>query len=198
MDNSVGSKLKNLRTINKYTLKELSEKTGLSVGLLSQVERGISSIAIDSLANVVSVYGMELAEFFEKREEEIDSDPVIRSFDLRADQISPYIIQFVLSNRVKEFDMLPRMFQLQPLSSFTKSDVELYNHLGEEFVFVLEGIVTVIVDKNQYVLYPGDSIQIHSEVDHNWVNHTNKVAKILTVNLPNPFIDGEKITIITS
>ncbi|NLD17032.1 MAG: cupin domain-containing protein [Tissierellia bacterium] len=198
MDNSVGSKLKNLRTINKYTLKELSEKTGLSVGLLSQVERGISSIAIDSLANVVNVYGMELAEFFEKREEEIDSDPVIRSFDLRADQISPYIIQFVLSNRVKEFDMLPRMFQLQPLSSFTKSDVELYNHLGEEFVFVLEGIVTVIVDKNQYVLYPGDSIQIHSEVDHNWVNHTNKVAKILTVNLPNPFIDGEKITIITS
>lgn len=198
MDNSVGSKLKNLRTINKYTLKELSEKTGLSVGLLSQVERGISSIAIDSLANVVNVYGMELAEFFEKREEEIDSDSVIRSFDLRADQISPYIIQFVLSNRVKEFDMLPRMFQLQPLSSFTKSDVELYNHLGEEFVFVLEGIVTVIVDKNQYVLYPGDSIQIHSEVDHNWVNHTNKVAKILTVNLPNPFIDGEKITIITS
>ncbi len=198
MDNSVGSKLKNLRTINKYTLKELSEKTGLSVGLLSQVERGISSIAIDSLANVVNVYGMELAEFFEKREEEIDSNPVIRSFDLRADQISPYIIQFVLSNRVKEFDMLPRMFQLQPLSSFTKSDVELYNHLGEEFVFVLEGIVTVIVDKNQYVLYPGDSIQIHSEVDHNWVNHTNKVAKILTVNLPNPFIDGEKITIITS
>ena len=198
MDNSVGSKLKNLRTINKYTLKELSEKTGLSVGLLSQVERGISSIAIDSLANVVNVYGMELAEFFEKREEEIDPDPVIRSFDLRADQISPYIIQFVLSNKVKEFDMLPRMFQLQPLSSFTKTDVELYNHLGEEFVFVLEGIVTVIVDKNQYVLYPGDSIQIHSEIDHNWVNHTNKVAKILTVNLPNPFKDGEKITIITS
>ncbi|NLW41928.1 MAG: cupin domain-containing protein [Tissierellia bacterium] len=198
MDNNVGAKLKNLRTINKLTLKELSKKTGLSVGLLSQVERGISSIAIDSLAKVVSVYNMDLSEFFEKNEPKLDSDPVIRSFDLSANQISPYIIQFVLSDKVKEFDMLPRLFQLQPLTSLNRTDVELYNHFGEEFVYVLEGVVTVIVDKNRYILYPGDSIQIHSDVDHNWVNNTNKVAKILTVNLPNPFKDGEKITIITS
>lgn len=198
MDNNVGAKLKKLRTKHKYTLKELSEKTGLSVGLLSQVERGISNIAIDSLSRLVSIYDMDLSEFFESHQSEIDTDPVIRSFNLTPDQISPYIIQFVLSNRVKEFDMLPRVFQLQPLSSFSQTEVELYNHDGEEFVYVLEGIVTVIVDKNQYVLYPGDSIQIDSKVDHNWINQTNKVAKILTINMPNPFKDGEKITIITS
>lgn len=198
MNNSIGYKLKSLRTKNKYTLKELSEKSGLSVGLLSQVERGLSSIAIDSLANLINVYDMDLSDFFKKHEPEIYNNPVIRSFNLIPDQISPYIIQFVLSNRVKEFQMLPRLFQLQPLSSFSQSEVELYNHKGEEFVYVIEGIVTVIVDNNQYILYPGDSIQIHSNIDHNWVNHTNKIAKILSINLPNPFINGEKITIIGS
>lgn len=198
MDNSIGFKLKSLRKKNKYTLKELSKKSGLSVGLLSQVERGLSSIAIDSLANIINVYDMDFSDFFEKHEPEIYNNPVIRSFNLIPDQISPFIIQFVLSNRVKEFQMLPRLFQLQPLSSFSQSEVELYNHKGEEFVYVLEGIVTIIVDKNQYILYPGDSIQIHSNIDHNWVNHTNKIAKILSINLPNPFINGEKITIIGS
>lgn len=66
-------------------------------------------------------------------------------------------------------------------------NIEMYNHCGEEFVFVLEGIVTVTIDKKRHTLYPGDSIQIHSEIDHNWINQTNKVAKILSINLPNPF-----------
>lgn len=188
MDNNVGTKLKKLRTLNKYTLKEISEKTGLSVGLLSQVERGISSIAIDSLSKVVKVYNMELSDFFEKHDSTDNTDSVIRSFNLIPDQISPYIIQFVLSNHVKDFNMLPRLFQLQPLGNYDNSEVEMYNHVGEEFVYVLEGIVTVIVNKKQFILYPGDSIQIHSDTDHNWINQTNKVAKILSINFPNPFL----------
>lgn len=195
MDNSIGAKLKVLRTSNKYTLKEISELSGISVGLLSQVERGLSSIAIDSLVKIIKIYNMELSDFFENHTN-ITTDQVIRSFDLIPDQISPYIIQFVLSNRIQEFDMLPRLFQLQPLGKDDDIEVEMYNHFGEEFVYVIEGIVTVIIDKTRYVLYPGDSIQIHSEMDHNWINQTNKVAKLLSINLPNPFINGEKITMI--
>lgn len=187
MDNNIGSKIKTLRTTNKLTLKDVSEKTGLSVGLLSQVERGISSIAIDSLAKIVSVYNMDMSDFFEKHDQSTAVDPVIRSFNLIPDQISPYIIQFVLSMNVNEFDMLPRLFQLQPLSSFLHPKIEMYNHFGEEFVYVLEGVVTVTVDKTQYVLNPGDCVQIHSEIDHNWINQTNKVVKILSINYPNPF-----------
>lgn len=43
----------------------LSEQTGLSIGFLSQLERGMTTIAIDSLANVARVLGVELADFFE-------------------------------------------------------------------------------------------------------------------------------------
>ena len=49
---SIGARMKSLRTEKHYTLKTLSDLTGLSVGFLSQAERGLSSIAVDSLANV--------------------------------------------------------------------------------------------------------------------------------------------------
>ena len=41
----------------------LSEQTGLSIGFLSQLERGMTTIAIDSLANVAKVLGVELSDF---------------------------------------------------------------------------------------------------------------------------------------
>lgn len=61
----IGTKIKKYRKDKKYTLKMLSEQTGLSIGFLSQLERGMTTIAIDSLANVARVLGVELADFFE-------------------------------------------------------------------------------------------------------------------------------------
>ena len=59
-------------------------------------------------------------------------------------------------------------------------------HSGEEFVYVLTGVVTLWLEDRQYALYPGDSIQIHSNQPHNWANNTNKVAELLSINYPNP------------
>lgn len=42
-------------------------------------------------------------------------------------------------------------------------------------------------------LNPGDSIQIHSQTPHDWVNNTNRVVKILTVHTPNPFVHGNEV-----
>ena len=49
---TIGAKIKALRTEKKYTLKNLGDLTGFSVGFLSQIERGISSVAVDSLAKI--------------------------------------------------------------------------------------------------------------------------------------------------
>lgn len=46
---NIGMKIKKLRTEKGMTLKELSEKSELSVGILSQFERGLTTIAVDSL-----------------------------------------------------------------------------------------------------------------------------------------------------
>ena len=82
--------------------------------------------------------------------------------------------------------MLPRVFTLLPLDSGQEDDIELYCHEGEEFVYVLEGVVTFFLENSRYLLYPGDSIHISSTQRHNWANHTSRNAKILTINTPNP------------
>ena len=42
---TIGAKVKAFRTAKKYTLKQLSEESGLSIGFLSQLERGLSGKA---------------------------------------------------------------------------------------------------------------------------------------------------------
>ena len=62
---TIGAKIKALRTEKKYTLKNLGDLTGFSVGFLSQIERGISSVAVDSLAKIAKCLEVPLSTFFD-------------------------------------------------------------------------------------------------------------------------------------
>lgn len=193
---SIGEKIKTLRSANNLTLKQLSEMTNLSVGFLSQMERGMSSIAIDTLEKIAAALGVSLTSFFDDTPEPDETsepyDPVLHSFAHHATPVSSQIIQTVLSQDVMAFDLLPRLFDLMPFANAEEEHLEMYSHTGEEFIYILEGIVTIRVDDSEYVLYPGDSIQIHSNEEHNWRNCTNKTARLLSVNVPNPFRHPEE------
>lgn len=184
----IGARIRALRQERNMTLKQLAEESGLSVGFLSQLERGISSVAIDLLAQLADILDVSLQSFFDLSQE---TDPVVHGFDLRSQPISPQIIQYVLSHNVSAFDILPRLFVLQPMPDVLREeDIKPYSHAGEEFAYVLEGIVTVLLEGQRHTLYPGDSIQIRSNASHNWFNLTNRTARLLTVNVPNPFGAG--------
>ena len=60
----IGGKVQSRRKEQNITLKELSERTGLSTGFLSQFERGMTTIAIDSLQNIAKVLDMDMDSFF--------------------------------------------------------------------------------------------------------------------------------------
>lgn len=184
---SIGEKIKTLRTSQNLTLKQLGEMTNLSTGFLSQMERGMSSIAIDTLETIANVLGVSLSSFFNENSTSYSADPVVHSFSLPATPVGPQIIQHTLSHDVSSFDFLPRIFTLLPLANTDEEGLEMYSHSGEEFIYILEGIATIQLDSTQHTLYPGDSIQIHSNEKHNWVNYTNKIVRLLTVNIPNPF-----------
>lgn len=184
MTEGIGLKVKKLRISKNYTLKQLSEESGLSAGYLSQFERGLSSIAIDSLEKLANILGVSLSSFFGNTPSELTS-PLVHPFDLLPNQISPQIYQYLLNPKKSDFDMLSRIFLLMPFSE-ENAVPERYCHEGEEFIYVLEGVVTVCIEDNQYTLYPGDCIQIHSTQLHNWANLSARAAKILQLNYPNP------------
>lgn len=76
---NIGMEIKKLRTEKGITLKELSEKSELSVGFLSQLERGLTTIAVDSLEKLADILEVHLTHFFDyplKRK-----DMVLRSYE---------------------------------------------------------------------------------------------------------------------
>lgn len=186
---AIGAKVKELRVGKEMTIKQLSEACGLSVGFLSQFERGISSIAIDSLETIASVLGVPLSELFVEidsgADDQVIEDPIIHSLELKPSRVSSQMYQYILKQPNSDFTLLPRIYTLMPLTDDTETP-EMYSHKGEEFIYVLEGAVTLYLEDRKYVMYPGDSIHINSSRKHNWINRTSRIAKILTVNSPNP------------
>ena len=70
MTEKLGEKIKTARLAKKMTLKELAEKTQLSISFLSMVERGLTSAAVVSLKKIAEALDMDLSAFFEKTEDE--------------------------------------------------------------------------------------------------------------------------------
>lgn len=186
LEQKIGQKAKNLRKEKNITLKELSEQTNLSVGYLSQFERGINTIAIDSLCKIADVYGVELNYFFPNSALEETKSPVMKSYEQTILDVigNDYIVK-PLTGNAPDHKIYPRIIEILPQVGPEK--VQPYGHKGEEFIYVLEGILTLLLNEQRHLLYPGDSAHYKSTDNHNWTNETNKMVKLLCVSTPNPF-----------
>lgn len=180
----IGERLRQLRKSKNITLEQLGKEAGLSAGFISLVENGKSNIALDTLSKILLALGSGLDQFFDKSTGAID-DPVVHNVELTWTLITENIAFSVLSSSVHDFELYPRFFLMHPEAEPTQT--EMLQHDGEEFIMVLEGVATIYYAGRSYLLYPGDSIQIHSRLPHNWANKTNHDVKILSVHSPNPF-----------
>lgn len=182
----IGKTINKIRKERKMTLKELSEKTSLSTGYLSQFERGLTSIAIESLQTISKALDVDMDAFFSKPKSKIkDESPIIRSYDREIGKISTKIIQYYLVKDLENAAFLPRIYEVMPKDQ--DAHAKTYVHEGVEFIYILEGILTLSYKNQIYEMYPEDSAYISSEIAHNWENNTNKKVKMLVINYPNQF-----------
>lgn len=180
----IGERAKQLRLEKEITLKGLSEKTKLSVGYLSQFERGINTIAIDALAKIADVLEVDLTYFFPDNKKK--TAIVLKKHERELlDVIGENYIVTGLSSQSDSFQCYPRLIEILP--SMKKENLQVYAHEGEEFIYVLEGILTLYHEDQVYHLYPGDTAHYASSSQHNWANDTNMTVKVLCVSTPNPF-----------
>lgn len=187
MFSEIGSKINKLRLDKKLTLKELSHLTDLSVGFLSQLERGLTTVAIDSLDNIAKALGVDINYFFTLTKEQ--SRFIQKSYEREVIFMDKdNFIQYHLSHSLNDKKMFPRLVEVYPKKD--NETVLTYAHEGEEFIYILEGILTYYYDGEKNELYPGDSVHIRSTSSHNWENNTSKIVKLLMVSTPNRFEEG--------
>jgi transcriptional regulator with XRE-family HTH domain len=66
----IGERIRNLRELSNLTQEELAERAGLTKGFISQVERDLTSISLDSLIQILEVLDENISDFFQNDSEE--------------------------------------------------------------------------------------------------------------------------------
>lgn len=182
MHKEIGVKINEIRTSKGMTLKDLGEKSDLSISFLSQAERGLTSITINSLKKIATALDVNLNLFFNPPMS--PKSMIMRSYSQEVFRIDESkLIYFNLGNDIPDRQLDPVIVTILPEQC--PEEVILFDHPGEEFVYVLEGICTILLGDKQHELYPGDSIHISSTTPHNWANFTNKLVKVLAVSTPS-------------
>lgn len=160
--------------MNQFTLKDVSAKSGLSVSFLSQVERGVSSVTFTSLRKIAEALDVHINLFFEESMEK--SSVKKQSIKKTANQPN-----FTFTNLVGDMEnplFFPARIELKPGESHTHP----YSHQGQEFVYVLEGELKVILQDYSDTFYRNESFHIDSMQEHVWFNETTEPAILLVVS----------------
>lgn len=178
---NIGEKVKSLRSQHKMTLKDLATQADLSVGFLSQFERGMTTIDVAHLQTIADIFGVSIQIFFATKE--VQKRDVIRSYERKDQRRLNNAIYESLSAESADLTMRPELLILLPDE---KQELpEAYTHEGEEFVYVLAGILTLVIKDKVYQLYPGDATHFNSMRLHNWANQGQSLVKLLVVHSGN-------------
>ena len=178
----LGSIIRRTRKSQGMTLESLSDKTGLSLSFISQVERGITNSSINSLRKIALALNIPLGSFFE--EGSPPTGPVVRKNErkvlVNADSMLTYQLLSSEPNRRIEF-LLTR---LEIGGTSAESPM---THKGDEAALVLQGECRIELSDEKYDLKDGDSIYITENTPHKFTNIGNVPLIIVSAISPPGF-----------
>ncbi|MBV1836813.1 cupin domain-containing protein [Acetobacter estunensis] len=176
----VGRRIRALRLEKGLSLSILSARAGISVGALSQIERGLSSLRIRTiwpLATALCVDPQDLVA--EGKEPQRDVYCVPASARKTLPIHSDGIIKSLLSPHAAALTGMLVCVEVGGASG-------MYAHSGNEFGYVLSGELMLWIEGASYRLSSGDSFAFRSNLEHSFRNCGTEVAKILWVNTSKP------------
>ena len=176
----IGQRIRNLRIASDLTQEELASRSDLTKGFISQLERDQTSISVDSLLDILEVLNIKVTDFFvEEPEESIIygpnrrtalTDAGIRSFEL--------LIPGATNRRME-----PALVELAP-----GEHTEAFQPFqGEEFGFVLQGIITVSFGTQSVQARSGECFYFEATREHHIENIGKRVAKLIWITTPPKF-----------
>lgn len=163
-----------------FSVQELAQKTGISQTELELVEAGQTMLPLGQVIKLSKVLSLKMADMISVGDKAFT---IVRAGERsevqrfgKAKQASHGYEYISLAPGKKDRLMEPFLVTLHPASSDEPS-----SHDGQEFIYVLEGEMEVIVDDARDVLKPGDSIYYDSSTTHLVRAHGDKPAQILAV-----------------
>lgn len=175
-EENLGVLIKDLRKTKKKTLKELSEITELSISFLSQLERGKSSATLDSLKKISLALDVNPSFFFDNPVNHQDGVNQKKLASGRMEE-TPFFYKD-LSGGMEMPAFSPLLIVMKP----GQNEGSLFSHKGQEFLYVLEGQLTVQIEEEIEVINPNESMMFDSNRLHYWYNYTDEDVRFLCIS----------------
>lgn len=173
----VGIKIHALRKAKGMTLQQVSDRSGLSASFLSQVERDLASPTVISLAHIAHALGVGASYFLPPPPA---GDLVVRSYDRQPFKLADGEVVYARLGSDFEGRTLEPLLVTYPPRFVS----EVFNHDGEEFLYVLQGQVLIFFDEQEYRLNEGDSTHFASKQTHRLENPLDLPVQVVFVNTP--------------
>lgn len=165
----IGWRLRTIRTRRRLTLRSLSAACGLSVGFLSQIERGLSSFSISSLRSMCQALDVSLADVLVMSNgpgNAVLVDPRHSAITKGDNRSYVSLSDASVKYRFLSAGFPGRRFEAVIGEMAPGSDSEPHVHEGEEFGYVLQGEVTLTSGEESHKLGPGDSYHLLGSTPH--------------------------------
>jgi transcriptional regulator with XRE-family HTH domain len=195
---SIGARLRNLRTQHGFSIRALAERAEISSSVISEVERGKTEPSISTLKRLAAALGTSITYFFTTPSQV--NGHVIRasarkefSFKFHSDGTESADQRSSIKARGVHFEVaspdssevLEAIYGRYEAGASTGD--EPYTHEGEEWGMVLTGRFKVTLADEVHFLDPGDSIWFHSNIPHKIENVANGVSEYIWIDTPKSF-----------
>jgi transcriptional regulator with XRE-family HTH domain len=177
----LGQRLRQSRRQRQFSIRELAQKANLSVGMVSQIERGLSAPSLRTLRLLANSLDVPISWFFPDSQQAMAERRYIVRNDQRRRLNVPHVgvVQEVVSppdpGAIEIYEIV-----LEPGSS---SGPEAYSHEGEKAGLVLTGILTIQLESDEYTLEAGDSFRFPSTLSHRFANPSGAETRLIWIVL---------------
>ena len=176
---NIGQKVRELRIAKNLTQEELADRSELSKGFISQLERDLTSPSIATLMDILQCLGTTVSEFFQ---EEPEDQIVFRNEDYfeKIDSELGSKTEWIIPNAQKNM-MEPILITLEAGGSTYPDNP----HEGEEFGYVLQGSINIHIGSKTYRAKKGESFYFTPDKKHYLTSRHG--ASLIWVSTPPSF-----------
>jgi transcriptional regulator with XRE-family HTH domain len=178
-DIDVGRRLRELRGQKNLSIRALAEISGLNANTLSLIENSKTSPSVSTLQQLALALHIPIAAFFET--EPTQNSIVFQKAGQRPRATFTHGTLEDLGGGLPLGGGQPLLVRLEPNADSGPTPIV---HTGHEFVYCLEGCLSYLIDGQNYLLEPGDSLIFEAHLPHRWGNAGETPTRSLLILCP--------------
>jgi transcriptional regulator with XRE-family HTH domain len=162
----LGSTIRKLRLDHNLTIADVSERAGISRGMLSKIENSIAATSLETLEQLANALGVTLSKLFQNYNLPRGAAQLVKKDEgmevVRRGTRVGHTYQLLAYDQGPHKTFEPFLITLED----SCEEFPAFEHPGTEFLHMLEGELEYRVGEETFVLKSGDSLTFQGEIPH--------------------------------